>query len=158
MLRPAGEGKAAPALHASGRSCVGKMRRRLRRVPLARTPKARPVAAVPPIRRVAATALSTPQFPAALRRDAGRRGGQYRAAIGDAGDRAGDRHRRFLGRHRLHLVGGAVGAAGALLGGKKRPPRAQGADPDGHRRLHRLDAAVRAGPGRRAARLDRRRR
>ena len=98
-----------------------------------------------------------PAFPAALRGDAGRRGGQYRAAVGHAGDRARDRDRRFLGGHRLHLVGGAVGAAGALLGGKERPPRPQGADRHGRRRLHRLDDPVRHGAVRGLERLDRRR-
>ena len=96
------------------------------------------------------TAMSTTPLPAALCGDAGRGGGQYGAAVGHAGDRAGDRHRRFLGGGRLHLVGGPVGRAGALLGAQERPSWPQGADPAGRRRLHRLDAAVRACAGCRA--------
>ena len=44
-----------------------------------------------------ARALSTPQFPAAVRGDAGRGGGQYGAPVGDAGDRPGDRRSPICG-------------------------------------------------------------
>src|SRR5688572_17707970 len=84
-----------------------------------------------------------PQFPAPVHGHAGRGGGQYGAAVGDAGDRPGDRHRRFLGGGRLHLVGGAVGGLGALLGAQERPPRPQTAHPPRAWRLYRLDDPVR---------------
>src|SRR5215218_1335738 len=38
-----------------------------------------------------------PEFPAPVHGHAGRGRGQYGAAVSDAGDRAGDRHRRFVG-------------------------------------------------------------
>ena len=82
-----------------------------------------------------------PELPASVHGHAGRGGGQYGAAIGDAGDRARDRHRRFLGGGRLHLVGGIVGRTGALLGAQERPSWPQAADPAWPRRLHRLDDA-----------------
>ena len=85
------------------------------------------------------------RFHAAVRRHAGRRGGQYRAPLGHAGDRAGDGDRRLVRRRRLHLVGRAVGRAGAVLGADERPPRAQDPDPARRRRVRRLDDPVRAG-------------
>ena len=83
-------------------------------------------------------------FSSAVHRHAGRRGGQYRAAIGDAGDRPRNRHRRSVDGDGLYLVGGIVGAARSFLGAQERRPWAQAADPDGRRRVHRLDGAVRS--------------
>ena len=96
-------------------------------------------------------------FPAALRGDAGRRVGQYRAAVGDAGDRPRDRDFRFLGRRRLHLVGGPLGGARSLLGREERPSRPQGADAAGPYRIHRFDDAVRNGAAPGTGWSDRRR-
>ena len=95
-------------------------------------------------------------FPAAVCGDARRRGWQYGAAIGDAGDRPRDRDQGFLRRHRLHLVGGAVGAARALLGGEERPSRPENADHDGRQRLRRFDDPVRDRLVQRPSSLDRR--
>ena len=85
-------------------------------------------------------------FPTALLRDARRVLRQHGAAIGDAGDRPRDRDPGFLRRHCLHLVGGAVGAARALLGRKERSSRPQDADHDGRQRLHPVDDACAASP------------
>src|SRR5437763_7322849 len=82
-------------------------------------------------------------FPAALCGDARRCGWQYGAAVGDAGDRPRDRDQGFLRRHRLHLVGGAVGVGRALLGGEERPQRPQDADHHGRQRLRGVDGPVR---------------
>ena len=113
--------------------------------------------AAKPIRRVAATALSTPHFlllyAAMLVAAAGNTALQ--SVMPAIGREIGIADFWVAIAYTWSAI--AVGDAGALLGGEERPPRPQGADPDGPRRLHRLDAAVRAGPGRRACTGDRRR-
>ena len=108
---------------------------------------------------IAGTAMSTPAFPAAVRGDAGRRGGQYGDAVGDAGDRPRDRHRRFLGRGRLHLSAVLWVLMAPYLGARRATTTAASA-------LMLLGlggfivsmTALRAGARRRPARAGRRRR